>query len=667
MLATSCFMNQSAIARMVLTAMLATSTTALAVPITIDNGDFSLAANTGSIGGGLVSLPTQASIGAGPWSGTYQGVLALLAAPNLSIGGGKATISNLFYTSALGLNANNAGSFKQTLSASITPNRRYVLQADVNAGSALNLDILGSGNAGIALLSGSTTLASSRSDAGSGVVSLEVLSGTTYRVKLSYDSPANASGQLSVALLAEPQGVVTANLLGSVSFDNVRLDEGLIVQTPSSLQLLSPEVVICTVGETHGAAVELLVRDALGDPISGIIVNYSAPSTGASLFPATGTVTTNNLGIATFTPLANTIAGTYDVNVTVPATSVSAVITMTNRPGPAAQIGTMGNGVPTTVVGMTFTEPVGVRVLDQYGNGVSGTTVSFSAPTSGPGATPSAPSTASSENGIAAVMMTANTVAGDYSIGVSVPSISASATVPLRNLAGAPAQIGPPSSSVPQGHVGQPLSAPVAAKVQDQYGNPVSGAVVGFSAPGSGPSATLSSATATTDQDGIARVNAIANMVAGDYTIATHSGAADGPVALRNLLPTDIGIKLEGVPGQSADINSLYHCLLLVRATDAFQAPQPALLVDFEAPASGPSALLRHGETHGISLRIPTDVDGFAWVEATGNGIPGTYVVTATLAYSTTSAVSTFRLQNLAPGDAAFGSGFDGLCARADR
>lgn len=743
--------------------LLLASLLANAGPVAIQNADFSAPGNTGFVGG-LIGFPATNPVGNGPWSGTYAGVLGLLAAPTLSIGNGRATASGLLYT-AIG-SLNNSGRFHQTLGENVTPGFHYTLKADVDVGGLLSVSVLGNGNAGIAIGNGSTILASSRN----GSPLIQLLSGTTYRVTLDYDAPAGVSGPLQAILLTEPSGVVTANLLTSVSFDNVSLYKHLTVQTPTVIQLVDPTAIVCHVGQPLEPGISIVVLDELGDPISGLSVSYSAPTSGASLSPATGTVVTNDLGIATFTPLANTIAGTYDVHVTVPSNGTTATLTLTNLPGPAAQFAALPGGTPSAVVGTAFAAPVGTRVLDQYGNGVPGGTVQFAAPasgasaglasttvvsdstgiasvgavansvagsysvqvsvpatgaqggialinTAGPGtqvgppggvggpipsaivttaftsparalvvdqfgnpvqgvevsftapasgasAVLSAPSALTDATGIASVGAVANTIAGSYGVAVSVPSTGAQSTIPLTNTAGQPAAVAAPSGATPQAIIGQPLSIPIAARVTDAFGNPVVGETVSFSAPASGASASLQSSTATTGANGIAQVNGTANLIAGDYVVTSSAGAVSGSIPVLNLLPATIDTTPDGAPEQTTDVNAIFQCLLLVRAVDTQGAPQPGLGVDFQAPASGPSATLVYGSSSGISLRVPTDADGFAWVEARGNAIAGIYSVTAQLAFSPTATVHSFRLRNLAAGDAAFTSGFDGLCAR---
>ena len=63
------------------------------------------------------------------------------------------------------------------------------------------------------------------------------------------------------------------------------------------------------------------------------------------------------------------------------------------------------------------------------------------------------------------------------------------------------------------------FALPLRALVVDSSMNPLAGVTVVFSAPGSGASAALSAATATTDGQGIASVTATANATPGAYQI----------------------------------------------------------------------------------------------------------------------------------------------------
>src|SRR5690606_26423108 len=102
--------------------------------------------------------------------------------------------------------------------------------AEVNAGTTLNLGVLTTGNAGIALATGTSPGSRVASSATAGLASLSLISGTTYRVSLNYNTGASVSGNVNIQLFSEPVGLLDATLLGSVSFDNVKLTTHLLTQ-----------------------------------------------------------------------------------------------------------------------------------------------------------------------------------------------------------------------------------------------------------------------------------------------------------------------------------------------------------------------------------------------------------------------------------------------------
>ena len=72
--------------------------------------------------------------------------------------------------------------------------------------------------------------------------------------------------------------------------------------------------------------------------------------------------------------------------------------------------------------------------------------------------------------------------------------------------------------------VGTAFGVPLQVLVTDTQGNPVSGAQVTFTAPGSGASAALATSPATTDAAGHAQVTATANATTGAYAVTAASG-----------------------------------------------------------------------------------------------------------------------------------------------
>lgn len=193
--------------------------------------------------------------------------------------------------------------------------------------------------------------------------------------------------------------------------------------------------------------------------------------------------------------------------------------------------------------------------------------------------------------------------------------------------------------------VGAAFGAPLAVLVGDAYGQPVAGVVVAFEAPSSGAGAVLSSTTATTGNDGIARVDAAANTVAGGYAVTARVAGASGVAtfSLTNAPGAAAAVAVASGTSQSVSVGQAFAAPLRVRVVDAHGNAAPGVAVTFSASASGASALL-------TSTTVFTGADGEAEVGASANTVAGAHVVTARVEGAAEAAM--FSLTNL-PGPAA--------------
>ena len=211
--------------------------------IPIPNGDFSDSANNGSIGGGAIGgTGSNITIGAGPWTGTYSGVAGLLAPPTLTIGTGSGTISGLAGAGVV-TTFDNSAFFFQTLAVGFTANTTYTLTADITSTQTLTLSLLTTANAGIAITGASGILASTATSSPS-QIGLTPISSTTTQVTLQYTTGAVApTGSIGIELFALPNGVLNGDLLHTISFDNVTLDE--IPAVPESSATGCASLILC--------------------------------------------------------------------------------------------------------------------------------------------------------------------------------------------------------------------------------------------------------------------------------------------------------------------------------------------------------------------------------------------------------------------------------------
>ena len=183
------------------------------------------------------------------------------------------------------------------------------------------------------------------------------------------------------------------------------------------------------------------------------------------------------------------------------------------------------------MAGAVITPPVTVQLTDSTGNNVAqaGVAVTLTLnPAAGRSAAIAGTTTvATNASGLATFADLSIAKAGSYqltAVGTSLVSAQSSAfTITAGPASTITATGGTPQSTT----VLAPFAVPLQVLVSDAAGNPLSGVTVSFAAPATGASATLSSATATTDASGHASVSAVANATVGSYTVtASVTGVA---------------------------------------------------------------------------------------------------------------------------------------------
>lgn len=167
----------------------------------------------------------------------------------------------------------------------------------------------------------------------------------------------------------------------------------------------------------------------------------------------------------------------------------------------------------TALVSTAFGTPLQVRLTDASNNPKPGVMVTFGGPSVPSRVVLSSSTAITDANGFASVTATATGKAGAYTVSVTAPGTTGAA-IKLANSAPVDAAAIGFDVSTPQwAYVTKPFSGPIAAHVQDFFGNPVQGATVVFDITAdaaTGATASLSALTAVTNAQGNA-VNATAN------------------------------------------------------------------------------------------------------------------------------------------------------------
>ena len=311
-------------------------------------------------------------------------------------------------------------------------------------------------------------------------------------------------------------------------------------------------------------------------------------------------------------------------------------------------------GTPqSTPINTPFPVSVQATVLDAGGNPVSGASVTFTAPTTGPTATFAGSSMATVTTNTAglavAPLLTANSQAGTYVVTATADGISANASFSLTNTAGAPSSIVASGGTPQSATVGTLFASPLQATVKDNGGNLLNDISVTFSAPGSGASASFggsSSAVVVTNTNGVATAPALtADGVAGTYTVTASALGVASPAnfSLTNTAPVPYSISAIAGSSQSATLNSPFSIALQVLVTQSNGNPLSGATVSFTAPSSGPGAAFAGSAT----ATAITNSSGIATAPAlTANSQMGTYAVLANVSGLSTS--TSFLLTNVA-------------------
>ncbi len=391
-----------------------------------------------------------------------------------------------------------------------------------------------------------------------------------------------------------------------------------------------------TVAKPFATNLSATVTDSTGAAVYGVVVTFTAPTTGASgTFACSGnTAVTNTLGVATaqvFT--ANDIAGKYTVGATAKALSANPGFALTNKAGPPATITATAGTPQTATVHTAFATNLAATVKDSFGNPVSGATVTFTAPASGASGTFAGGVNTATTNaqGVAtAPVFTANNIAGAYTVTATVGTHTTSPGFALTNVAGAAATITATAGSSQTATVNTAFAINLAATVVDSFSNPVAGVTVTFTAPGSGASGTFAGGvnTATTNAAGVAMAAVFtANTTAGSYTVTASTGAltTSPGFALTNLAGAPASIKTSAGTPQTATVNTAFAQHLAAGVKDAFGNPVAGVVVTFTAPASGASGTF----AGGVNTATTNTAGNAIAAVFTANGTVGSYTVTA--------------------------------------
>ena len=374
------------------------------------------------------------------------------------------------------------------------------------------------------------------------------------------------------------------------------------------------------------------VRDASNNLVPGASVTFTAQGVTANAVITGSPATTDALGQATVTAVANSTAGSYTVLADVGGLTVT--FNLSNLPGGPASIWIISGEPQAVTVNSPFL-PLVVEVRDSGGNPVPGVSVNFTPNGTTANALIAMSPIVTAGNGQAVATATANTVAGSYTVTADAGG-GLTATFNLTNNSGPlnsfTIVLGDGQSTT----ITMPFALPLVVQALDVYTNPIPNLPISFTANGATANATLSAASVNTGANGQASVGATANNLVGSFTVTADAGGGNTlTFNLTNLTSGPDHMNIVSGSPQSVTINTAF-APLIIEVLDVGNNPISGVSVTFTAPGSGASAAI-------VGSPANTDALGQVTVNATANSTAGSYSVTADAGSGITQ---TFSLTN---------------------
>jgi protocatechuate 3,4-dioxygenase beta subunit len=354
--------------------------------------------------------------------------------------------------------------------------------------------------------------------------------------------------------------------------------------------------------------------DVYGNGVPGVAVSFADQGTGGSFSPAS--VITDSAGKAKTSYTTSTNVGA--VVLTASSTGLTQVsFSETVTAGPVSTIALTSGNNQSATAGTQFSQSLVVTLADQYGNPVSGVSVSFS--DNGAGGSFSANPVSSNSNGRATVNYTASTKAGNVSVTASatgVSSVSFAEAVIAASASTLTIILGNNQSGAP----GSTLPTQLVVQVTDPYGNSVSGTAVSFSDNNAGGNFSIN--PVGSDINGLASVAYTLPIAAGPVTVTAAAPGVSSVSFNESVTPASAAIlnKISG-DGQTGSVNSPLPLPLVVQVTDQYGNPVSGVAVTFDD--GGMSGTFSNNP-------IVTDNSGFASVVYTPQA-SGSIAITASI------------------------------------
>ena len=297
---------------------------------------------------------------------------------------------------------------------------------------------------------------------------------------------------------------------------------------PASLEIVSGHDQVGVVGQELPAPLVVRVEDEAGQPVAGQLVNWVVTSGGGRVFA--GSSLTNDEGIAQEWWTLGTSTSeeqTLEVRAVDPTTGERLVFArFTARPradAPATM--TKASDEPAQAPGGQAVSPApAVHVVDQYGNDVSGATVTFTVTSGGGSVSPA--NALTDANGIATTTWTLGTTAGANTLTATLGDLSP-ITFTTNAVAGSASRLVMVQEPSETAQSGVPFAQQPSVRIVDANGTAVrQGGIQVTAAIASGTGTLGGTRTVTTNAEGVATFTNLA--ITGSSPSYTLSFGAPG-------------------------------------------------------------------------------------------------------------------------------------------
>jgi adhesin/invasin len=383
-------------------------------------------------------------------------------------------------------------------------------------------------------------------------------------------------------------------------------------------------------GQPVVVAPSALVRDAFGNPVSGVNVTFAVATGGGQV--TGGAQTTNASGIATVGSWTlGTTAGANSLSITSTGLTGSPLtVTATGTPGTAATVAINGGNNQSAPAGTTVATAPSARVTDLNGNGVPGVTVTFQVTGGGGSIAGGAPVTNAS--GIATITSwTLGNAVGSNTLSATAPGLAGSPLAfTATGVTGAAAVMAVNAGDNQAASAGGQVTTPPSVLVTDAFGNPVAGISVTFAVASGGGS--ITGGSQTTSALGIATVGSwTLGATAGSNTLtATSTGLSGSPITFTATgnPGSATNIALVQGNGQTGTVGSTLGTTLQVLVTDNLANPVQGVTVGWATGSGNLSPASSVTNASGIATTTWTLGTTPGAVSATGSvgGLTGSPV-----------------------------------------